>query len=164
MMIPTNVKDCVEVCHTIHEDSRGGFMELRRKDNFDTDFVQTNFSYSYAGVLRGLHVSPFAKLVTCVSGEIYDVVVDLRRESPTYKEYFAVYLNKESCKQVYVPPFCGHGFLALTDASVIYHQTAYYQADKEQVFNILDPALNLYIPKQKYNISARDADAENFPF
>jgi dTDP-4-dehydrorhamnose 3,5-epimerase len=166
---PTNINGCFELLHSVHVDHRGGFMELRRdeelKKHFPEDWVQTNVSYSFEGTLRGLHVTPYSKIVTCVSGDIYDIVVDLRRESPTFREYFAVYMNKDGCKQVYVPAGCGHGFLAMNEASVIYQQSGYYQPEREQAFNIRDPELKIIIPKPKFcNVSQKDAEAENFPF
>ena len=74
-------------------------------------------------VIRGLHVSPYAKLLTCIKGKVFDVVADCRPESPTYLKWSAAILTEDNCRQILVPPHCGHGYLALTeDATVIYGQ------------------------------------------
>lgn len=165
--IPTNVQDCYLIGHTEHSDNRGGFKEIFRqnlfREEFGCDWVQNNFSYSYEDVLRGLHVVPFHKIVGCLSGTIYDVVVDVRKDSPTYLQYFATYLNVNSNTFVYVPPGCGHGFLSLEDKSVLFYmQSDYYEPSVEQIFNFKDPAFNIYIPAPKgnnYIISGKDGQA-----
>jgi dTDP-4-dehydrorhamnose 3,5-epimerase len=167
MKISTNIKDCFVVGQTEWIDRRGGFKEIFREnaylEEFDFHLVQSNFSYSWKDVLRGLHVVPFAKIVGCLGGTILDFVVDLRKDSPTYLQYYSTYLNVNN-SFVYVPPGCGHGFLSIEDKSVLFYmQSGYYEPEKEQVFNFFDPVLNIIIPKPQeglnYNMSVKDAEA-----
>ena len=77
--------------------------------------------FFFKHVLRGIHISPYAKLLTCVSGAIYDVVVDVRTDSSTYLRWAAVELTEDNCRQLVVPPNCGHGFYSLSDNSTIFY-------------------------------------------
>ena len=88
------------------------------KLNCCADFINSIFHH-LKHVLRGIHVSPYAKLITCVSGAIYDVVVDLRPESSTYLKWAAVELTEDNCKQLFIPPLCGHGFYSQAENSTI---------------------------------------------
>ena len=81
-------------------------------------------------VLRGIHVSPYAKLLTCVYGAVYDVLVDVRPKSPSYLSWAAVELTEDNCRQLFIPPNCGHGFYSLSDNStVIYCQVVGIKAN-----------------------------------
>ena len=74
-------------------------------------------------VLRGIHISPYAKLLTCVRGAVYDVVIDVRPDSPTFLQWSAVHLTEENCRQLFIPPHCGHAFYSLQDkTTVVYSQ------------------------------------------
>src|SRR5882757_7480096 len=124
-------------------DERGFFCETYRRQWHEQlgiteseRFVQDNHSRSTRGVLRGMHFQLGAgvgKLVRCSRGRIFDVAVDLRRESPTYGQWDGMELDDENLRELYVPVGFAHGFCVLSDvADVIYKQTAYYDADVER--------------------------------
>lgn len=124
----------------VFEDGRGYFMETYSKRNFedfdiDCEFVQDNQSKSSKGVLRGLHYQKEysqAKLVRVVSGEVFDVAVDMRPDSETYGKYFAVRLSAENKKQFFIPRGFAHGFLVLSDeAEFAYKVDDFYHPDDE---------------------------------
>ena len=125
------IPDVILIKTNVFEDERGFFMETYKKEDFDEkagikgEFIQDNHSKSKYGVLRGLHFQkePYAqaKIVRCVRGEIYDVAVDLRKNSPTFGRYVSVELSEENKFMVYVPKGFAHGFLVLSEnAEVIY--------------------------------------------
>ena len=127
----------------VFKDCRGEFIEVFRQDYFEEhvkkriNFVQSNFSTSVKGTLRGLHyqVNPFSqgKLIQVSRGEIYDVAVDIRRSSPTFGNYVGEILSSENRKQMWIPPGFAHGFLVLSDvADVFYHTDQYYYPNYER--------------------------------
>jgi dTDP-4-dehydrorhamnose 3,5-epimerase len=141
-----------------HVDERGFFSETYRRSAFHqcgltADWVQDNHSCSTRpGVLRGLHfqIPPQAqaKLVRVVRGAIFDVVVDIRRGSPTYGKYCAAELSAENWKQLYLPPGTAHGFLTLTaDCEVVYKTSAEYAPDCEAGLAFDDPDLKIPWPQ-----------------
>lgn len=138
--IGTGINDLVIVEPKVFGDHRGYFMETYNYNDFkeaglDMVFVQDNQSKSRKGVLRGLHFQkkhPQGKLVRVLSGEVFDVAVDLRPESPTYKKWFGILLSGENKKQLYVPERFAHGFLVLSDeAEFVYKCTDYYHPEDE---------------------------------
>ena len=125
---------------TVHGDARGYFMETyNQKDmqanGIDAVFVQDNQSMSRKGVLRGLHFQkqhPQAKLVRVVSGSVYDVAVDLRKNSPTFGKWYGIRLSAENKKQFYIPQGFAHGFLVLSDvAEFCYKVTDFWHPNDE---------------------------------
>lgn len=118
----TNISDCYLITPKLFKDHRGTFSELYKGSNMHFDCTQVNYSLSKPGTLRGMHEAPYAKLVTCVLGKIFDVCVDTRPSSPTYLEHFAINLDPNSMRQLYIPPGCAHGFYSYTDSLVIYLQ------------------------------------------
>ena len=125
---------------TVFEDNRGYFMETYNKEEFkeegyDLTFVQDNQSKSTKGVLRGLHLQvkyPQGKLVRVIKGEVFDVGVDLRADSPTYGKWFGAILSDENKKQLFIPPKFAHGFLVLSDeAEFVYNCTEVYHREDE---------------------------------
>jgi dTDP-4-dehydrorhamnose 3,5-epimerase len=145
------------VCDAVrYYDHRGSFQELfSHKDLPAFRVSQINCSISKKNVLRGLHVVPFAKLVYCVKGKIFDVVADVRKGSKTYLKWYGVELSGENQKSLFIPPFCGHGFLAMEDDSiVVYAQDAVYNAHAESSVNYADPKLNIKWP----NVILSDKD------
>jgi dTDP-4-dehydrorhamnose 3,5-epimerase len=125
---------------TVFGDERGYFMETYHADEFkeaglDMTFVQDNHSKSRKGVLRGLHfqyTNPQGKLVRVIKGEVFDVAVDLRKDSPTYGKWEGVTLSEENKKQFYVPEGFAHGFLVLSDeAEFTYKCTDFYDSEDE---------------------------------
>ena len=138
---PTPLPGCVIVQSRIFRDERGFFLESYhaakfREAGIDLPFVQDNHSHSKRHVVRGLHYQvnrPQGKLVRVVSGEIFDVAVDLRDGSPTRGQWFGVLLSEELMNQMYIPPGFAHGFSVLSDtADVVYKCTDLYSPQDER--------------------------------
>ena len=164
----TPIQDLVVVTPTTFNDERGYFFEAYNKAKFKEegilyDFIQDNQSFSTKGVIRGLHlqVEPFAqaKLVRVLQGEILDVAVDLRRNSPTYGKHFSIILNDENKKQLMVPHGFAHGFSVLSDtASVMYKVDQVYHKDSERGIRYDDPtlAIDWQVNLQEIIVSEKD--------
>src|SRR3954454_13466288 len=140
----------------VHGDARGFFLESYRasvwaEHGVDDVFVQDNHSRSRRGVLRGMHFSigdGQAKLIRCARGRILDVVVDLRRGSPTYGRWEGIELDDEQARQLYVPIGFAHGFCVLSDvADVTYKCSTYYDGAVERGFRYDDAAVGIEWPK-----------------
>ena len=138
--IETGIEGMFVVEPTVFEDNRGYFMETYQENDFkdagyDLTFVQDNQSKSTKGVLRGLHLQlkyPQGKLVRVIKGEVFDVGVDLRGDSPTYGEWYGEILSDENKKQLFIPPGFAHGFLVLSDeAEFLYKCTEFYHGEDE---------------------------------
>jgi dTDP-4-dehydrorhamnose 3,5-epimerase len=131
----TTISECVILKPLIHQDNRGRFTEIYKTSSMPYfKPMQSNCSISKPGVLRGIHRTPYAKLVTCLKGRIYDVCVDLRPDSNTYRKTFAIELNSFDLNALYIPPYCGHGFLALEESIVLYHQDQEYDASLDETY------------------------------
>ena len=126
---------------TARADGRGYFMETWRQSAFeergiDATFVQDNQSHSIRGTLRGLHYQlnhPQGKLARVISGEVFDVAVDLRRSSVHFGQWIGVVLSSENKKQLWIPPGFAHGFYVLSEsAELLYKCTEYYEAEDDQ--------------------------------
>ncbi len=157
------------------EDERGFFARSFCRDEFarkglKSAFVQCNISYNATrGTLRGMHyqASPHgeAKLVRCTRGAIFDVIVDIRRGSATYKQWVPVELDAEHHRMVYVPEGCAHGFQTLADASEVFYQmTEMYQPQSAHGIRYDDPGLGIQWPVLHPIVSARDAAYGDFAF
>ncbi len=153
----------------VHGDERGFFVETFRVDELadagiDSSFVQDNHSRSRRGILRGMHFQPGqAKLVRCARGAIFDVIVDIRKGSPTFGGWEGFELNDESHHQLFVPDGFAHGFCVLSDvADVTYKVTSYYDPTTESGFRFDDPAVGIEWPLtgDEILVSARDASAQ----
>jgi len=138
--IKTSIKDVYIIEPTIFGDDRGYFMETYHEKEFedagiDVKFVQDNQSRSRKGVLRGLHFQcrkPQGKLVRVIKGEVFDVAVDLRKDSTTYGKWEGILLSEDNKKQFYVPEGFAHGFLVLSDeAEFTYKCTNFYDSEDE---------------------------------
>ncbi|MBL4622626.1 MAG: dTDP-4-dehydrorhamnose 3,5-epimerase [Immundisolibacteraceae bacterium] len=149
------VADALLVSPELHGDSRGFFYESWRQDQYaelgiGPEFVQDNHSRSSRGVLRGLHYqlsNPQGKLVRVLIGEIYDVIVDMRQSSPTFKQWTGVTLSAENHAMLWVPPGFAHGFQVVSDiAEIAYKCTAYYLPEDEQCLLWNDPGLAINWP------------------
>ena len=166
-IIRTKLKDCVIIEPKLFSDARGFFIETFQADryanlaNINLPFVQDNHSHSSKGVLRGLHfqkTKPQGKLVRVVHGEVYDVAVDLRHDSPTFGQWEAVILTEENKTQFWVPPGFAHGFLVLSDtADFEYKCTDYYDPSDEVSILWNDPDLNITWPIASPILSDKDA-------
>jgi len=153
----------------VHGDPRGFFLESYRANvwaehGIDEAFVQDNHSRSGRGVLRGMHFSigaGQAKLVRCARGTILDVVVDLRRASPTYREWEAVELDDAGARQLYIPIGFAHGFCVLSEiADVTYKCSSYYDPAVERGFRYDDPDVDIGWPQDMaLLVSQRDVEA-----
>lgn len=149
----TFIKDLVVITPTQFPDERGYFFEAYNHGKFNEkgihyNFIQDNQSFSKRGVIRGLHlqINPFAqaKLVRVLEGEILDVAVDLRKDSPTYGQHFSVILSAINKKQLMVPHGFAHGFSVLSEtASVLYKVDQVYHKDSERGIRYDDPTLNI---------------------
>ncbi|MDT5088572.1 MAG: dTDP-4-dehydrorhamnose 3,5-epimerase [Mycobacterium sp.] len=160
-----------EITPQLHTDSRGLFFEWLTDRSFTgfaghrLDVRQANCSVSAAGVLRGLHFAELppsqAKYVTCLSGSVFDVVVDIRVGSPTFGRWDAVVLDGHTHKSVYISESLAHGFVALQDNStVMYLCSAEYNPQREHTIAATDPALAIDWPSgHELVISDRDAAA-----
>ncbi|MCL4132289.1 UNVERIFIED_CONTAM: hypothetical protein GTU68_013014 [Idotea baltica] len=130
--IKTSIPGCFELQPRIFKDDRGKLIKTFHKDTFldlglETDFKEEYYSVSKKNVLRGLHFQmppeDHVKCVTCISGKIFDVVVDLRKDSPTYKQSFSLELDSEKGNMLYIPKGFAHGFFALSDDAIFLNRT-----------------------------------------
>ncbi|MGI6776618.1 MAG: dTDP-4-dehydrorhamnose 3,5-epimerase [Acetivibrionales bacterium] len=151
----TNLKGVFMIEPEIFKDNRGYFMEVYNYNEFKSagltaDFVQDNQSYSKKGVLRGLHYQkqyPQCKLVRVIQGRIFDVAVDIRVESPTYKKWFGTVLSSDNRKQIYIPQGFAHGFLVLSEEAIIeYKCSGYYHPEDEGGIIWNDKAIGIEWP------------------
>ncbi len=173
-IIPTEFKDLVIIEPKIFEDERGYFFESFNKNKFQEqglnfDFFQDNQSKSNYGVLRGLHfqLNPKAqsKLVRVLQGSIWDVAVDLRKNSATFGKWFGLELSAENKKQLLIPKGFAHGFSVLSDETVVlYKCDDYYSPQDERGIIYNDSFLNIdwKIPASKVVLSAKDEKHPQF--
>lgn len=164
----TAIEDLVIINPTVFEDSRGYFFEAYHQAKFSENginyqFIQDNQSFSKRGVIRGLHlqINPFAqvKLVRVLEGEILDVAVDLRKNSPTYGQHFSVLLSAKNKKQLMVPHGFAHGFSVLSEtASVMYKVDQMYHKDSERGIRFDDPTLAIDWQLSEDEIIVSDKD------
>jgi len=151
---------------TVHRDERGFFIESYRREalaelGVPEEFVQDNQSRSGKGIVRGMHFQPgMTKLVRCSRGEIVDVLVDIRKGSPTFGEWEAFTLDDEDLRHLYVPNGFGHGFCVTSEvADVIYKCSAYYDPSAESGIAYDDPDVGIEWPDVELIPSERDANA-----
>lgn len=170
----TEIKDLYIFEPTIFGDSRGYFFETWKDDifkNLNINFipVQQNESGSVYGVIRGLHyqLNPYAqaKLVRVIVGEVLDVAVDLRKNSPTFGKYFSVVLSGENKKQFFIPRGFAHGFSVLSDFAIFsYLCDNYYFPEAERGIAFNDPFLGIdwKVPENKMIVSKKDLNNKSF--
>ena len=148
----TGIKDLKVITFDPFIDSRRYFFEAYNKNDFiktgiTDEFVQDNESMSTKGVLRGLHFQinyPQAKLVRCLKGRVFDVAVDIRKDSPTYGQYCGVELTEDNHTMFYIPKNFAHGFLVLSDVAIFtYKVTDFYHPNDEGGIMYNDPDLNI---------------------
>ena len=178
--LPTEIPEVLLIEPQVFGDSRGFFMETWHAAKFaaaglDLSFVQDNHSKSVQGTLRGLHYQiekPQGKLVRVISGEVFDVAVDLRKSSPTFGRWIGDILSAENKKILWVPPGFGHGFYVLSpEAEFVYKCTELYAPEHERCIRWDDPELGIAWPllAQAPLLSAKDlagvslAAAELYP-
>src|SRR4051794_15605383 len=169
-LLPTRIEGVKLIQPRVIADERGFFMETYRRNAFaelgiEEEMVQDNHSRSGHGIVRGMHFQigdGAAKLVRCGRGAIYDVVVDLRRGSPTYGQWEGFELSDENHRVLYCPIGFGHGFCVLSDvADVFYKQSGYYSDTTERGISYADPdvAIEWPLPTDELIPSKRDTEA-----
>ena len=167
----TPLKDLVLITPNLFKDDRGYFMETYNQKKLEkvikTSFVQDNESLSQKGVLRGLHFQkpPYsqAKLVRVIIGSILDVVVDIRKNSPTYGQHFKHVLSAENRKQLYVPVGFAHGFLCLENNTILnYKCSSFYNKNSESALLWNDKDININWGVSDPILAKKDKLAENF--
>jgi dTDP-4-dehydrorhamnose 3,5-epimerase len=165
----TPLQDCFIIHDTVFPDDRGYFFESFNKQAFkketglDVNFVQDNQSKSVRGVLRGLHFqtgdAAQAKLVRVIEGSVYDVAVDLRRNSSTFGKTFGIELTGENHKQLFIPRGFAHGFVVLSATCIFFYKCDnYYNKSAESGIRYNDPELNIdwQMKEEELIVSAKD--------
>lgn len=165
----TKFKNLYVIEPELHNDNRGSFFRYFCKEEFlelgiDVEFIQFNESINFkTGTFRGLHYqkAPYEdnKFIRCVSGKVLDILVDLRKNSPTFLKYLTVVISDKNRKMLFVPKGVAHGFLTLENNSrLLYHHTAHYKPNFEAAVNYRDPKINLKLPNTVNIISSKDLD------
>ncbi len=163
--IPTDLEDVILIRPMIFQDKRGFFTETFRLNKFHKagirkPFIQDNLSQSVKGTLRGLHyqiVNPQAKLVMVTEGEILDVAVDIRRNSPNFGKYVSCRLSEENKELLYIPEGFAHGFFVLSErATFLYKCTDYYNPAGERGIRWNDPRIGIDWPVEEPILSEKD--------
>lgn len=174
---PTFINGLYTIDLDLFKDERGWFARIYCKEEFkkighSKEWVQLNHSFTkHKGAIRGMHYQhlPYSeiKLVRCISGTVYDVVIDLRKNSSTFLKWFGVELSAENKKMIYIPEGFAHGFQAMSNnCEIIYHHTNFYTRNAEEGIKYNDPLLKLNWPLPISEISERDQEhpylSENF--
>lgn len=164
-VIPTTLPGVIALEPRVFGDKRGFFLETYREDilkdaGIDVTFLQDNHSRSTKGVLRGLHYQlthPQGKLVRVTRGEIFDIVVDVRKGSPNFGEWYGTTLNEENMRMMYIPPGFAHGFMVLSNTvDFTYKCTNYYHPSSEQGILWNDPKIGIKWPTLDVIMSNKD--------
>lgn len=165
----TKLRGCFIIEPKVFKDPRGYFFESFNQNKFNEligktiDFVQDNESFSSKGVLRGLHFQTGAyaqaKLVRVIKGRVLDVVVDIRKESPTFSEHFSIELSEDNKRQLFVPKGFAHGFIVLSETAIFsYKCDNFYDKASEQGLRYDDPSLGIdwKLPANEFIVSEKD--------
>lgn len=170
-LTPLKIPEVIVIEPEVFEDERGFFYEAFNQKKFNESigrnitFVQDNHSKSKQAVLRGLHYqeAPFeqAKLIRVVSGEIFDVAVDINNKSETYGKWVGEFLSDENKRQLWIPEGFAHGFLVISRfAEVIYKTNNFYSRSSEKIINAFDPQLKILWPKfDNYLMNTKDKNS-----
>ena len=170
---PLSIPDVLLIEPTVFGDDRGFFFESFNQAVFEKalnkkiNFVQDNHSKSVKGVLRGLHyqLPPHAqgKLVRVIQGEVFDVVVDIRKSSPTFGKWVGEIISADNKKQIWIPEGFAHGFLTLSDtAEFLYKATDFYSKEHEQAIHWNDQTIGIEWATNDVTLSAKDELAQSF--
>lgn len=150
----TEINNCKLIINKVFSDKRGEFSEIYKRGPLNS-IKQVNYSHSFGNVFRGIHQTPYGKLISCVSGSILDICVDLREKSSTFLKVVVKKLDPIQMNSLYIPPNCGHGFYALTDSVIIYAQEDIYS--DETNINHHYSKFSIDIPELDFaNISEKD--------
>lgn len=167
-VIKCELEGLVLVVPDTYTDARGYFMETWHQRRYaehgiNWSFVQDNLSFSRRGVLRGLHFqnpTPQGKLISILQGEVFDVAVDIRRSSPTFKQWQGFILSSENKHQLFIPPGFAHGFLVLSETALCsYKCTDFYSKTDELTIRWNDPDIGIKWPIENPVLSPKDATA-----
>ena len=162
-MIKTRFKDLFLIQNISFKDNRGYFKEIIREEKIKRKFPFLVMSFSKRNVIRGLHLQKIksqGKFVSVIKGKIFDVAVDLRKNSKTFGQYFHCTLSEKNSKSVFIPPGFAHGFQALEKENyIIYSCTEYRHSQSEKVIKFNDKELNIKWPSKKKIISEKDNNA-----
>ncbi|GBD89267.1 dTDP-4-dehydrorhamnose 3,5-epimerase [bacterium BMS3Abin03] len=168
----TNIDGLLIIDLDVFGDDRGYFFESFSKRKYeehgiDVNFVQDNISKSNRGTIRGLHYQAGdkaqGKLCQVITGKVLDVAVDIRFDSPTFGQYFALELSEDMKTQLWIPPGFAHGFSVLSDQAIfLYKCTEYYSKENERVILYNDPDLNIDWKVENPIISGKDRQAKLF--
>lgn len=160
----TGLPGCLLLQPRVLEDARGRFVKTCQRDAFrtlglETDFAEQYYSHSHRGVVRGMHFqrppAQHAKLVYCVQGEVFDVVLDLRRGSPTYGQARGLTLSAQQGNAIYIPAGFAHGFCAVSDATLVYNVTSVYAPEHDS--GVRWDSIGIDWPVDTPLVSPRDA-------
>jgi len=166
MIIKKKFKDLFIVKNKIFKDNRGYFKELLRENIIKKKFPFLVMSYSKKNVIRGLHLqtqNSQGKFVTVIKGRVFDIAVDLRKNSKTYGKYFSCILSEKNSNSIYIPPGFAHGFQALDKENyIIYNCTKYRNSKSEIGIKYDDENLNIKWPLKRQIISKKDKEAISF--
>lgn len=165
-IIKTKIKGLVLLSTNIYKDRRGFFKEVEKEKILKKKFVFDCFSYSKKNTLRGLHLqtkNSQAKIVTVVQGKILDVVVDLRKKSKTYGNYFSIRISQDSNFSIYIPENFAHGFLCLSKECAVYYKcTKYRDKNSETTIKWNDNKLNIKWSIRRPILSEKDKQGIKF--
>lgn len=166
------LRGIIEISQVEFKDNRGGFLENFNSKKFkalvrkDINFVQDNLSTSKKGVFRGLHFQhkfPQAKLVSVISGEILDIVVDLRKFSKSFGDWAAFKISNKNKKQIFIPEGFAHGFLSLTDDTKVFYKVSdFWNPKDEYTLRFDDKKINIKLPFPPKSISKKDKEGLTF--
>lgn len=165
-MIKTKLKDLFLIKNIAHKDYRGYFKELIRENKLRKKFPFLVMSFSKKGVIRGMHLQTKksqGKFVSVIKGKIFDVVIDLRKNSNTFGKQYHCILSEQNSKSIYIPPGFAHGFQALNKENyIIYSCTKYRDSKSEVSINCNDEYLKIKWPLKKKIISKKDKQGISF--
>ena len=165
-IIKTNFKDLFLYKRDTYKDNRGYFRELFTENFLKIKFPFDMMSFSKKNVIRGLHlqhIKPQGKLLTVLSGKLFDVALDCRRKSKTYGKHFSIILSAKDNTSLYVPAGFAHGFCSLEDNTILHYKCTKYRHSKSEIGIMWnDPELKIHWPKKKFIIS--DKDKKNLSF
>src|SRR4051812_40257498 len=175
-VIRTEIPDVLIIEPKVFGDARGFFVETFNARTFheatglSPNFVQDNHSRSTKGVLRGLHYqikNPQGKLVRAINGTVWDVAVDLRRSSPTFKKWVGTYLSDENKRMLWIPPGFAHGFVVLSESvDFLYKTTTFYDQPHDRSLRWDDPTIGIQWPLHELQgppiLSTKDLKAPSF--
>jgi len=166
MILKTKFKDLVLFKNNSFKDNRGYFKEILLEKNFKKKFPFTVMSFSKRNIIRGLHIQfkkPQGKFVTVIKGRIFDVALDLRKNSKTFGRVFKCILSETNGKSIFIPPGFAHGFCSLDKENyVIYSCTRYRDSVSEVAIKYNDKQLKINWPIKKPTVSKKDKNAASF--